>query len=148
MTLAGANMHYSFRRVRIGRAMQSTLERGLALNALEMAISQRQPAPGLIHHSDRGVQYACGDYQGLLDGRGLIPSISNKGDVWDNAPKESFLGTLKCEPGLHECRPPRAQMRRKVFEYIEVVDNRQRLYYSLGYLSPAKFEAAEQARAD
>ena len=77
----------------------------------------------------------------------MVPSMSGKGDVWDNAPKESFFGTLKCELGLHALRPPREHARRTVFEYIEVFYNRQRLHSSLGYLSPAAFEAADWARA-
>ena len=131
----------------VGWAMQSTLERSLTLRALEMAITQRRPAPGLIHHSDRGVQYACGDYQAALGARGLVTSMSRKGDCWDNAPKESFFGTLKCELGLHRLRPPREQARREVFEYIEVFYNRQRLHSSLGYVSPAAFEAQTAAPA-
>jgi putative transposase len=131
----------------VGWAMQSTLERSLTLRALEMAITQRLPAPGLIHHSDRGSQYACGDYQAALAARGLVPSMSRKGDVWDNAPKESFFGTLKCELGLHKIRPPREQARREVFEYIEVFYNRQRLHSALGYQTPVAFEAQTAALA-
>ena len=131
----------------VGWAMQSTLERSLTLNALEMAIAQRQPAPGLIHHSDRGVQYACGDYQTALQGQQMIPSMSRKGDCWDNAPKESFFGTLKCELGLHGLRPPREQIRRELFEYIEVFYNRQRLHSSLGYQAPVAFEMHSAAEA-
>ena len=131
----------------VGWAMQSTLARSLTLNALEMAIAQRRTAPGLIHHSDRGVQYACGDYQAALNQQQIIPSMSRKGDCWDNAPKESFFGTLKCELGLHGLRPSREHAHRKVFEYIEVFYNRQRLHSSLGYLSPAEFEAADWAEA-
>jgi len=131
----------------VGWAMQSTLERSLTLRALEMAIAQRRPAPGLIHHSDRGVQYACGDYQTALNEQQMIPSMSRKGDCWDNAPKESFFGTLKCELGLHGLRPSREQAHRKVFEYIEIFYNRQRLHSSLGYQSPVAFESAEWAQA-
>jgi len=130
----------------VGWAMQSTLERSLTLRALEMAISQRRPDPGLIHHSDRGVQYACGDYQTALQKQGIVPSMSRKGDCWDNAPKESFFGTLKCELGLHGLRPPREQAHRKVFEYIEVFYNRQRLHSSLGYQTPVAFEMQSAAR--
>ena len=75
----------------VGWAMQSTLERGLTLRALQMAIAQRRPAPGLLHPSDRGVQYACGDYQRLLAGHRMIPSVSRKGDCWENAPPGEFL---------------------------------------------------------
>jgi transposase InsO family protein len=131
----------------VGWAMQSTLDRSLTLNALEMAIAQRQPTPGLIHHSDRGVQYACADYQQLLEGHGMIPSMSRKGDCWDNAPKESFFGTLKGELSLHGLRPPRDHAHRTVFEYIEVFYNRQRLHSSLGYLSPVAFEMQSAATA-
>jgi putative transposase len=131
----------------VGWAMQSTLDRSLTLKALQMAIAQRRPGPGLIHHSDRGVQYACGDYQDLLAEHGAIPSMSRKGDCWDNAPKESFFGTLKCELGLHGLRPSREQAHRKVFEYIEVFYNRQRLHSTLGYLSPAQFERQSGVKA-
>ena len=124
----------------VGWAMQSTLECSLTLNALEMAIAQRRPAPGLTLHSDRGIQYACGDYRALLDRHGVIPSMSRKGDVWDNAPKESFFGTLKGELVQHWGRPPRERAHRQVFEYIEVFYNRQRLHSSLGYLPPVAFE--------
>jgi transposase InsO family protein len=75
----------------VGWAMQSTPERGLTLRALRMAIAQRRPAPGLIHHSDRGVQYACADYHRLLEGHRIIPSMSRQGDCWDNAPPGEFL---------------------------------------------------------
>ena len=129
----------------VGWAMQPTLARSLTLHTLQMAIAQRQPAPGLLHHSDRGVHYACGDYQAALRRQGMIPSMSRKGDVWDNAPQESFFGTLKCELGLPGLRPPRAQARREVFEYLEVFSNRQRLHSSLGYLPPAAFELQSPA---
>jgi transposase InsO family protein len=131
----------------VGWAMQSSLERSLTLRALEMAVAQRRPGPGLVHHSDRGSQYACGDYQAALDRHGMLPSMSRKGDVWDNAPKESFFGTLKCELDLHGFRPPRGQARRKVFEYIEVFYNRQRLHSSLGYQTPVAFELQSRANA-
>jgi putative transposase len=130
----------------VGWALQSSLERSLTLKALEMAITQRRPTPGLIHHSDRGVQYACGDYQSALQRQGMIPSMSRKGDCWDNAPKESFFGTLKCELSWHDSRPSRAEAHRKVFEYIEVFYNRQRLHSSLGYLSPVEFELQYTAK--
>ncbi len=130
----------------VGWAMQPTLERSLTLSALHMAISQRQPGPGLIHHSDRGSQYACADYQALLRRHGMLPSMSRKGNVWDNAPKESFYGSLKCELVHHWSRPPRDQARRLVFDYIEVFYNRQRLHSFLGYQSPAAFEMQSAAK--
>jgi putative transposase len=131
----------------VGWAMQSSLERSLTLKALDMAITQRRPAPGLIHHSDRGVQYACGDYQTALKEHRMVPSMSRKGDCWDNAPKESFFSTLKSELGLHRLRPSREEVHRKVFEYIEVFYNRQRLHSSLRYLSPAEYERRSTAKA-
>ena len=131
----------------VGWAMQSSLDRSLTLNALKMAITQRRPGPGLIHHSDRGVQYACGDYQTALNQHQMIPSMSRKGDCWDNAPKESFFGTLKGELGLHDLRPPREEAHRKVFEYIEVFYNRQRLHSSLGYRAPVEFERLSTVKA-
>ena len=130
----------------VGWALQSTLERSLTLRALQMAITQRRPGPGLIHHSDRGSQYACGDYRAVLERQGMLASMSRKGDCWDNAPKESFFGTLKCELGLHDSRPPREQVRREVFEYIEVFYNRQRLHSTLGYQTPTEFEAQSLAK--
>jgi len=131
----------------VGWAMQSTLERSLTLRALEMAVAQRRPGPGLIHHSDRGSQYACEDYQKALQRRGLLPSMSRKGDCWDNAPGESLFGTLKCELVHHWGRPSRDRARREVFDFIEVFYNRQRLHSSLGYLSPADFERQSVAEA-
>jgi len=131
----------------VGWAMQFTLERSLTLRALEMAIAGRRPGPGLIHPSDRGSQYACGDYQTALNEQQMIPSMSRKGDCWDNAPKESFFGTLKCELSLHRLRLSREQAHRKVFEYIEVFYNRQRLHSSLGYQSPVAFEMQSTAKA-
>lgn len=130
----------------VGWAMQPTLERSLTLAALEMAVAQRLPPPGLIHHSDRGVQYACGDYQARLTRYGMRCSMSRKGDPWDNAPKESFYGTLKGEL-THDRHENRDQAHREVFEYIEVFYNRQRLHSSLGYLSPVAFEQQSALKA-
>jgi putative transposase len=127
----------------VGWAMQSNLERSLTLRALEMALISRQPAPGLIHHSDRGSQYACGDYQAVLEQRGISCSMSRKGNPWDNAPKESFFATLKCELVQDWSRPSRQQARREVFNYIEVFYNRQRLHSALGYQTPVGFLVAQ-----
>jgi putative transposase len=86
-----------FSRRIVGWAMEKRIKRELVMKALEMAIGRRRPAPGLMHHSDRGSQYASQDYQGLLKRHGLIPSMSRKGNCWDNAPTESFFSTLKLE---------------------------------------------------
>ena len=126
----------------VGWAMHSTLERSLTLKALEMALTQRQPAPGLIHHSDRGSQYACGEYQAALSQRGIRCSMSRKGDPWDNAPKESFFGTLKTELVDGWSHLSREQAHQEVFKYIEVFYNRQRLHSALGYQTPVGYSAA------
>lgn len=128
-----------FNREIVGWAMQSSRERSVTLNALKMAIAQRKPAPGLIHHSDQGLQYACEDYQKVLRRHGIVCSMSRKGDPWDNAPKESFFGTLKTELVHDWAHPSREKAHREVFNYIEVWYNRQRLHSSLGYLSPVEF---------
>jgi transposase InsO family protein len=128
----------------VGWAMQPTLERGLTLSALEMAVAQRSRRPAV--HSDRGVQYACGDYQASLTRHGMRCSMSRKADPWDNAPQESFYGSLKGEL-THHRHASRAQARREVFEYLEVFYNRQRLHSSLGYLSPVAFESQRAAKA-
>ena len=131
----------------VGWATGASLARELPLAALEMALARRQPPAGLIHHSDRGVQYACSDYQAKLASRGLICSMSRKGDPWDNAPQESFFGTLKTELVGDWGQPGRAQVARELFDYIEVFYNRQRLHSALGYLSPVAYAAQCSAKA-
>lgn len=125
----------------VGWAMADHLRAELCLNALEMAIQQRRPAEGLIHHSDRGVQYACGQYRTVLAEHGIQCSMSNKADCYDNAVAESFFATLKNELVYQQEYRTRDQARRAIFEYLEVFYNRKRLHSSLGYLSPAEFEA-------
>jgi putative transposase len=124
----------------VGWSMSDRATRELTLDALNMAIRQRKPPEGLIHHSDRGVQYACGDYQNLLRKHGMMCSMSKKGDCWDNAPMESFFGTLKTECTHHRRYHSRSEARRDIFYYIEVFYNLERLHSSLGYRSPAQFE--------
>lgn len=131
----------------VGWAMGASLGRSLTLRALEMAIGHRRPQPGLIHHSDRGSQYACSDYQSMLAQAGMVPSMSRKGDPWDNAPQESFFSTLKTELEEDWFRLPREQVCRKVFDYIEVFYNRQRLHSALGYLSPVAYAAQFSAKS-
>ena len=115
---------------------------GMLHNALKMAIARRSPAAGLLHHSDRGVQYACDDYQHLLQSHEMQVSMSGKGDCRDNAPMESFWSTLKTKLVHHERYATRAQARQSIFEYIEVFYNRKRLHSSLGYQSSETFEAS------
>lgn len=130
-----------YSRAAIGWAMGSRLTASLATEALTMALWRRKPAKGLLHHSDRGVQYASGDYQGLLASAGIACSMSRKGNCWDNACIESFFGTLKKEL-VHDRRYlTREQAKQEIFEYIEVFYNRQRRHSTLGYRSPAEFEA-------
>lgn len=128
-------------RMVVGWSMKERLDRSLVLDALSMATGRRNPAPGLIHHSDRGSQYASYDYRNALDSHGMVCSMSRKGDCWDNAVAESFFGSLKTEL-VHQRRyRTRDEARRDIFEYIEVFYNRVRLHSSLGYLSPARFES-------
>ena len=129
----------------VGWAMSSGMHASFVVSALQMAIDLRSPAPGLMHHSDRGVQYAAHAFQGLLEHNGITCSMSGKGNCYDNAVKESFFHTLKTELCDHEDYQTRAQARASVFEFIEVFYNRQRLHSTLGYCSPAEFEARRVA---
>jgi putative transposase len=131
-----------FSRRIVGWSMASTLHATIVIDALLMAIEQRGPNPGLVHHSDRGVQYASAEFRAVLDAHGFVASMSRKGNCYDNAVKESFYHTLKAELVSHEHYRTRAEARASVFEYIEAFYNRQRLHSTLGYLSPADFERA------
>lgn len=126
----------------VGWSMADHMRVGLARGALEMAVARRGPGRGLLHHSDRGVQYASDEYQRLLAARGIACSMSGRGDCWDNAPMESFWATLKTELVNDARYATREEARRSIFEYIEVFYNRQRLHSSIGYQSPEAFEAA------
>jgi putative transposase len=135
-----------FSRRVVGWSMDSSIDRRLALDALGMALKTRRPEPGLLHHSDRGVQYASADYQSQLRERGIICSMSRKGDCWDNAVAESFFSTLKAELVQRTDYVSRSQARASVFEYIEAFYNGRRRHSALGYLSPVAHEhAAAQA---
>ncbi|MEK7350414.1 MAG: IS3 family transposase [Nitrospirota bacterium] len=125
----------------IGWAMGHRLTVDLTEQALTMALANRSHRAGLLHHSDRGSQYAATSYQRLLDEYGLIPSMSRKGNCWDNACVESFFGTLKRELVYHRHYTTRAAARQDIFEYIEVFYNRTRRHSTLGYDSPAEYEA-------
>ena len=121
------------------------MSRQLCIDALEMAILNRNPGPGLIHHSDRGSQYASGDYQALLERHGMLCSMSRKGNCWDNAPMESFFGTLKSE-SLHRYDfATRNQARQEIFDFIEIFYNRKRKHSALDYSSPADYEMGHAA---
>ncbi len=125
----------------VGWAMHPTLEERLVLAALRMALQQRCPAAGLLHHADRGSQYAGRAYQGLLAAHGLTSSMSRKGNCWDNAVAESFFATLEHELLAEEDFPSREAARRAIFAFIEVWYNRERRHSSLGYVSPVAYEA-------
>ena len=115
----------------------------LILKALEMALAARHPEPGLIHHSDRGAQYASREFKAKLKTHGILPSMSRIGDCYDNAVVESFFKSLKGELDVDNHLLNREQIRSVLFEYIEVFYNRKRLHSTLGYLSPAQFEAMQ-----
>jgi putative transposase len=106
-----------------------------------MALKRRQPLEGLLHHSDRGSQYASHDYQKLLADNGIRCSMSRKGNCYDNAVAESFFGSLKRERVLHMRYQTREEARRDLFEYVEVFYNQKRLHSSLGYVAPAEYDA-------
>jgi transposase InsO family protein len=124
----------------VGWSLSDRLGRRLALDALEMAAGTRRPGPGLIHHTDRGVQYACSDFQRLLKRYGMIPSMSRKGNPYDNAVAESFFRTLKVELVYRRRFRTRDEARSAIVKYIESFYNRRRRHSSLGYLSPVEFE--------
>ena len=124
----------------VGWAVQPYLRTELALEALQMALGRRVPAPGLAHHSDRGCQYAAEAYQRVLREHGIVCSMSRTGDCWDNAVTESFFATLKTELIHRQPWPTRRAATDAVADYIEGFYNPHRLHSSLGYLSPNEFE--------
>ena len=135
----------AFSRKVVGWAMQDHLRAELALEALEMALGRRQViADGLVHHSDRGVQYACGDYIARLEAAGIQPSMSRAGCPYDNAMAESFMKTLKAEEVDGRVYRDLDHARADIGAFIEAVYNRQRLHSALDYLSPEEFETSHQ----
>lgn len=128
-----------FSRMVVGWSMAATMESRLVVDAVEMGIARRRPGAGLLAHSDRGSQYASDHYQRVLAGAGIVCSMSEVGQCWDNAPVESLFGRLKCELGV-EVFDTRDQARALVFEYLEVFYNRVRRHSSLGFVSPEEFE--------
>ena len=127
-------------RMVVGWSMSSRIDADLTLTALRQAIDRREVHPELVHHSDRGGQYAAAEYQKLLAGTRMIGSMSRKGDCWDNAPMESFFGTLKAELVHRMMFKTRKEAKRRIFEFIEVFYNRQRRHSSLDDRSPWDFE--------
>lgn len=125
----------------IGWSMAEKADRSLLIHALQMALARRNPAPGLIHHSDRGAQYSSAEYRRLLTENGMTISMSATGDPYDNAVVESFFSNLKNELTHHQVFQSREHARLAIFNYIEVFYNRQRLHQGLGYKTPAQVEA-------
>jgi transposase InsO family protein len=130
-----------FTRKVVGWAMRDHMRAELTIAALTMAIQRQRPRAGLIHHSDRGSQYAAGDYRDILQTAAIIQSMSRKGNCWDNAPMESFFGTLKTELVHHREYPDRDTARRDLFAYIEAYYNRRRIHSAIGYITPQQAEA-------
>jgi transposase InsO family protein len=131
----------------IGWALDRTMEDELTLTALRMALSRRVVQMGLVHHSDRGSQYASNDYTDLLKANGILISMSRKGNPWDNAACESFMKTLKYEEMLRNEYRDLADARGSIREFLEKVYNHKRLHSALGYLPPAEFEANQKEAA-
>jgi putative transposase len=127
-----------FSRFIVGWAVSAVNDRHLTINALEMALKRRCPEIGLLHHSDRGSTYASEDYQDVLDARGIVCSMSRRGNCWDNAVMEAFFSTVKIELGDRFDSGDAAT--RKLFDYIEVFYNQRRRHSTIGYVSPAVFE--------
>jgi len=130
----------------VGWALDRTLEATLTMEALRMALRRRRPAPGLVHHSDRGVQYASGDYTDLLKANSIAISMSRSGNPYDNARCESFMKTLKYEEVYRTEYRDLADARAQIGVFIEKVYNQKRLHSALGYLPPTEFEAQLMAR--
>jgi putative transposase len=124
----------------VGWAMQRSPEAALVERALTMALLARRPKAGALHHSDQGVQYRAQSYQALLAEHALLPSMSRRGDCWDNAVAESFFATLEKELLQHEVLHTHREARAALFEFIEIWYNRQRRHSTLGYCTPAEFE--------
>jgi len=132
----------AFSRRMVGWAMAEQLRTELALSALDLAIGSRDVTPGaLVHHSDQGVQYACGDYIARLQHAGIQPSMSRPGCPWDNAMAESFMRTLKREEVNGQAYRDRAEAEASIGAFIEAVYNGQHLHSALAYLAPEEFEA-------
>lgn len=129
----------------VGWAMADHLRAELVTDALDMALWRRQPAPGLIHHSDRGSQYTSISFGARLEQAGIVPSMGSLADPYDNALAESFVATLKRELLDRRSWPTREEVRSALFEFVEVFYNRQRIHSALGYTSPADYERSTMA---
>ncbi len=130
----------------VGWSVADNMKTNLVLSALELAIGRENPESGTILHSDRGSQYASSEYRSMVGKNGFLQSMSRKGNCWDNAPMESFFDTLKTEHVYHENYKNTEDVRRKIFEWIEVFYNRERIHSSLGYVSPSCFHERHMAK--
>ena len=135
----------AYSRKAVGWELGDTLQASLAVAALKRALADRGIEPGIVHHSDRGVQYASGDYVALLEAHGFLISMSRTGNPYDNARAESFMKTLKYEEVYLQNYRDREEAHASIKHFIEDVYNRKRLHSSLGYLSPVTFEEKEAA---
>ena len=135
-----------FSRRVVGWAMSDTNDRALALAALDRALRARHPARGLVHHSDRGSPYASDDYRAALRERGIVASMSGRGDCWDNAPAESFFATLRAELVDHERYETREAALSSIGDYLENFYNTTRRHSLIGYVSPIEFELKEEMK--
>ncbi len=131
----------------VGWAMADHMRTTLVTDALRMAVESRRPSPGLIFHTDRGSQYTARDFTTLLAGHEIRQSLSRPRQCWDNAVAESWFATLKRELIYRRSWATRAEARRAIFEFIELFYNRRRLHSSLGYLSPAEYEARKVSQS-
>ena len=134
-----------FSRRVVGWSMSRRITSQLTLEALSVALWSRKPSPGLLHHSDRGSQYTCGDYRDVLDEHGVLCSMSRKGDCWDNAVAESFFKTLKVERVNDRDYWTREEAQTDIIDYIERFYNRKRRHSYLGYVSPVEYELQKAA---
>mgnify|MGYP001819346886 FL=1 len=129
-----------FNREVVGWSTSARMTRQLAMDALQMALGRRSPQKGLLHHTDRGSQYASNDYQKILKEHGFICSMSRKGNCYDNAVAESFFGRLKSEWVNHQRYPSRSEAKRSLFYYIEIFYSRKRRHSSIDYVTPQEYE--------
>jgi len=129
-----------FSRAVVGWSMSERMTRTLVMDAFTLAVKRRNPSTGLIHHSDRGSQYASADFQKLLSKHGAICSMSRKGNCWDNAAAESFFAILKRALIYHNKYQTRVKARQSIFDYIERFYNRKRIHSTLGYRTPYEID--------
>jgi len=132
----------------VGWSMATHLRTEIVIDALQMAIARRKPTPGVVHHSDRGVQYTSLSFGKRLEDEGVVPSMGRVGSAYDNALAESFIATLKCELLYRSSWPTRQTARLAIFEYIEGFYNTRRRHSALGHLSPTEHEEVRLGKSN